>query len=99
NPPSTDYAHPQYQLRRQPVPTTPISQLRPTTNTVSKKGLFRQKIKLCHRKSMLLAFYNVASFQGAEEKRRAFAQRLESVIDQEPDYKFGICYFGPSTKD
>lgn len=73
--------------------------LRPTTNTVSKKGLFRQKIKLCHRKSMLPAFYNVASFQGAEEKRRDFAQRLESVIDQEPDYKFGICYFGPSTKD
>lgn len=48
---------------------------------------------------MLPAFYNVASFQGAEEKRIAFAQRLESVIDQEPDYKFGICYFGPSTKD
>ena len=73
--------------------------LRPTTNTVSKKGQFRTKIDRCHRKSMLPAFYNVASFQGSEENRFAFAKRLESIVDQEPDYKLGISEFGSSTKD
>lgn len=48
---------------------------------------------------MLPAFYNVASFQGDEEKRFAFAKRLESIIDLEPDYKFGVSAFGSSTKD
>lgn len=73
--------------------------LRPTTNTVKKQGQFRKKIDRCHKKSMLPAFYNVASFQGDEEKRFAFAKRLESIIDLEPDYKFGVSAFGSSTKD
>lgn len=73
--------------------------LRPTTHTAKKQGQFRKKIAHCHRKSMLPAFYNVASFQGTEEKRLAFAERLESIIDPEPDYKFGVCSFGSSTKD
>lgn len=72
--------------------------LRPTTNTVSKKGQFHGKIDRCHRKSMLPAFYNVASFQGEEERRFAFAERLESIINQEPDYKLGVSHFGSSTK-
>lgn len=73
--------------------------LRPTTNTVKKQGQFRKKIARCHRKSMLPAFYNVASFQGDEEKRFAFAERLESIIGPESDYKFGVSAFGSSTKD
>lgn len=73
--------------------------LRPTTNTVSKKGQFRPKIDRCHRKSMLPAFYNVASFQGSEENRFSFAKRLEAVIDPELDYKLGVSEFGSSTKD
>lgn len=73
--------------------------LRPTTNTVKKQGQFRKKIDRCHRKAMLPAFYNIASFQGAEEKRFAFAERLESIVDNEPDYKFGVSHFGSSTKE
>lgn len=72
--------------------------LRPTTNTVSKRGQFRKKIDRCHSKSMLPAFYNVASFQGSEANRFAFAGRLEAVIDSEPDYKLGVSEFGSSTK-
>lgn len=48
---------------------------------------------------MLPAFYNVASFQGKEEKRFSFAERLESIIDNDPDYKFGVSQFGSSTKE
>ena len=73
--------------------------MRPTTNTVSKKGQFRKKVDRCHRKAMLLAFYNVASFQGEDEKRFAFAKRFESLIESEPDYAFGISSFSSSTKD
>lgn len=73
--------------------------MRPTTYTVSKKGKFRKKIDRCHRKAMLIAFYNVANFQGEEEKQSKFVKRLEELIDSEPDYKFGVSKFGASTKD
>lgn len=73
--------------------------MRPTTYTVSKRGKFRKKIDRCHRKAMLIAFYNVANFQGEEEKQSKFVKRLEELIDSEPDYKFGVSKFGASTKD
>ena len=47
----------------------------------------------------MIAFYNVANFQGEEEKRSKFVERLEELIDSEPDYKFGVSEFGASTKD
>lgn len=68
--------------------------MRPTTNTVSKRGQFHKKIAQCHSKAMLPAFYNVASFQGSEEKRFAFSGRLEAIIDSEDDYKYGISHIG-----
>ncbi|WP_377000960.1 Abi family protein [Corynebacterium nasicanis] len=71
--------------------------MRPTTNTATKKGQFRKRIDRCHKKSMLVAFYSVASFQGDESKRLEFADGLEKLIKNEPDYEFGVGNFGSST--
>lgn len=72
--------------------------MRPTTSTPKKEGLFHKKISQCHKKAMLVAFYNVASFQGSKEKSLDFARRLEAVIDPESDYKIGISCFSSSVK-
>lgn len=63
---------------------------RPTTNTPTKKGKFRKKMNRCHRKSMLVAFYNVALLQGEEEKQYDFSRRIEAVLNSEPDYAVGV---------
>lgn len=73
--------------------------MRPTTYTAKKEGIFRKKLSRCHRKSMLVAFYNVASFQGGKEEALEFAERLETIIDSAPDYKLGVSGFSSSTKD
>lgn len=64
--------------------------MRTTSYSPSKKGLFRAKLSQCHKNAMMLAFYNVASFQGKLDDRRIFAQRLEEILDINPDYKLGV---------
>lgn len=67
---------------------------RPTTNTPRKQGIFRSKMESCHDKSMLPAFYNVASFQGLVVNRRQFATDLEAIINSNEDYYLGVSQFG-----
>ena len=40
---------------------------------------------------MVIAFYNIASFQG-RDRRRTFADELKAILDQNPAYKYGISH-------
>ena len=58
-----------------------------------KKGLFRKEIAHADHRSMVIAFYNLASFQG-RDTRRAFAGELKAILDQNPAYTYGISHVG-----
>ena len=65
--------------------------MRPTTYSMPKKGLFRKEIANADPRSMIIAFYNLASFQGAKS-RKEFAKELQTILDQDPTYKIGVSY-------
>lgn len=65
--------------------------MRPTTYSMPKKGLFRREIAHADSRSMVIAFYNIASFQG-RDRRRTFADELKAILDQNPAYKYGISH-------
>ena len=67
--------------------------MRPTTYSMPKKGLFRKEIAHADPRSMVIAFYNLASFQG-RDTRRAFAGELKAILDQNPAYTYGISHVG-----
>lgn len=65
--------------------------MRPTTYSMPQKGLFRKEIAKADPRSMIVAFYNVASFQGTDF-RDNFANELEAILDQDPTYKYGVSH-------
>ena len=57
------------------------------------KGIFRKEIAHADPRSMIIAFYNLASFQGSSV-RRDFANELKTILNQNPTYEYGISHLG-----
>lgn len=68
--------------------------MRPTTNTPQKQGLFRKDLDRCHRKSAIITYFNVASFQGDQDASLAFGHELRELISMNENYLFGVSHFG-----
>lgn len=68
--------------------------MRPTSNTPTRAGLFRKKMKDVDPRSMVVAFYNLASMHGASVARN-YASGFEKLIDQNPAYAHGIQQISP----
>ena len=67
--------------------------MRPTTYSMPNKGIFRKEIAHADPRSMIIAFYNLASFQGSSV-RRDFANELKTILNQNPTYEYGISHLG-----
>lgn len=68
--------------------------MRPTSNTPPKTGLFRKKMNNADSRSMVVAFYNLASMHGATAARE-FASGFEELLDQNSAYAYGIRQISP----
>lgn len=72
--------------------------MRPTSNTPTKSGLFRRKMNDAHSRSMVVAFYNLASMHGTSDARQ-FANGFQNIINTNPAYATGIMKISPDEAD
>lgn len=72
--------------------------MRPTSDTPTKSGLFRKRMNDAHPRSMVVAFYTLASMHGLADAR-PFAKGFEQILRSDPTYATGIRKISPDEED
>jgi hypothetical protein len=63
--------------------------MRPATQAPKQPKVFAKRLRRADHKSMLVAFYNLALFQGPEGYRD-FADRVDALVSADPVYAYGV---------
>ncbi len=63
--------------------------MRTTADTPRKPRCFEKRLRDCGDKTMSVAFYNLALFQGPDE-RGNFADQIDTAIAADPNYRWGV---------
>lgn len=64
--------------------------MRPTVYSPKKPKFFKNKLKDADGNSQVVAFYNLAMFQGKDNHKRKFAEEIAAKINQYPPYALGV---------